>query len=105
MYKWVGSNFADRPEHTTKFQQTIFRILKKWGKKYNIFLDGEQVCKATEDPDEGIDYVFMLKSEDWEILANVWESLVNDNSYRKSPYWKMIAIILLFLRRIITNSF
>lgn len=38
------------------------------------FLDEEQVCKATEDPDEGIDYIFMLKPEDWKVLSDEWDN-------------------------------
>jgi len=42
------------------------------------FLDEEQVCKATEDPDEGIDYIFMLKPEDWKILSDEWDDRSSD---------------------------
>lgn len=42
------------------------------------FLDEEQVCKATEDPDEGIDFIFMLKPNDWEILSDEWGNRSSD---------------------------
>ncbi len=32
----------------------------------HYFLNEEQVCNGTEDPDEGIDYIFMLDLEEWE---------------------------------------
>jgi hypothetical protein len=37
------------------------------------FLNEERVCNDAEDPDEGIDYIFMLDPGEWEILADEWK--------------------------------
>jgi len=46
----------------------------------NFFLDDEHVLKVTENPDEGIDYIFMLERLEWEIIENEW--------HRRPEEWK-----------------
>ncbi len=39
----------------------------------NFFLDEEQVISASDQPDEGIDYAYMLQKEDLDYLLEVWD--------------------------------
>jgi hypothetical protein len=39
----------------------------------NFFLDEEQVISASDIPDEGIDYAYMLQKEDLDYLLEVWD--------------------------------
>ena len=60
------------------------------------FLNEEQVCKETEDPDEGIDYIFMLDHEEWKILNREW----NDRSIS----WKSAVTYFAGFRRLTVNK-
>jgi hypothetical protein len=39
----------------------------------NFFLDEEQVISASDIPDEGIDYAYMLQKEDLDYLLEMWD--------------------------------
>ena len=60
------------------------------------FLNEEQVCKETEDPDEGIDYIFLLYHEEWKILNREW----NDRSIS----WKSAVTYFAGFRRLTVNK-
>ncbi|MFD0711444.1 hypothetical protein [Paenibacillus sp. GCM10027626] len=62
----------------------------------NYFLNEEQVCNETEDPDEGIDYIFMLDPEEWKILMGEW----NDRSIS----WKSAVTYFAGFRRLPVNK-
>jgi len=62
----------------------------------NYFLNEEQVCNETEDPDEGIDYIFMLDPEEWGILVGAW----NDRSIS----WKSAVTYFAGFRRLSVNK-
>jgi|GEM_PF-2457290 len=62
----------------------------------NYFLNEEQVCKGTEDPDEGIDNIFMLDSEEWEILTGAWSD--------RSISWKCAVTYFAGFRRLSVNK-
>lgn len=62
----------------------------------NYFLNEERICNETEDPDEGIDYIFMLDPEEWKILMGEW----NDRSIS----WKSAVTYFAGFRRLSINK-
>jgi len=62
----------------------------------DYFLNEEKVCNGTEDPDEGIDYIFMLDQEEWKILVGEW----NDRSIS----WKSVVTYFVGFLRLPVNK-
>ena len=60
------------------------------------FLDDSQILKETEDPDEGIDYIFMLESAEWTVLENEWD--------KRSEEWKGGIAYFAGFCRLISNK-
>ncbi len=62
----------------------------------NYFLNEEQICNETEDPDEGIDYIFMLELEEWKTLMDEWNN--------RSISWKSTVTYFAGFRRLPVNK-
>ncbi|GAA4874831.1 hypothetical protein GCM10023310_63060 [Paenibacillus vulneris] len=62
----------------------------------DYFLNEDQVCSGTEDPDEGIDYIFMLDPEEWAILMGEWN--------HRSISWKSGVTYFAGFRRLPVNK-
>jgi len=62
----------------------------------DFFLTEERVCDVLNNPDEGIDYAFMLEKSDWDVLLAAWDS--------RSNSWKSCVTYLAGFRHLSANK-
>lgn len=62
----------------------------------NFFLDEARICDVTANPDEGIDYAFMLDESEWAVLLEQWDD--------RSEQWKSCVTYLAGFRPLSVNK-